>query len=317
MGENLNQLEREVEVARAKLASDLSRLTSPATLDGFQSDVKREAYGVKDAMLNGAKATVQSKVQEVIDDLKARAAANPAAVLAIAAGIGWRLIHRPPVATALVGAGIWGLLRTPPMQTGGNPNFDYYAHGKERLQEQAGHVAEQVKERALELAYSAREQAAEFAHNAKEQAVDFAQVAKEQATEVAANVRERAEEWVSQAGAATEQMAMDVRREATSAGRQAAAHVAETVESISQRTSQIGRHATVTGRTAVEDLAGTVGSFGDRATEGPRAFAHQAQQALSDTEFRDKLLLGAAGMAVAAALSIAVQRRVQEAAAAD
>jgi hypothetical protein len=51
-----------------------------------------------------------------VTDLKARAAANPAAVAALAAGVAWRLFHRPPVATLLVGLGLFGLLRTSPSQ---------------------------------------------------------------------------------------------------------------------------------------------------------------------------------------------------------
>jgi hypothetical protein len=49
----------------------------------------------------------------VLADLKARAAANPLALAAVAAGVGWRLFHRPPIATALVGL---GLLLIPFMQ---------------------------------------------------------------------------------------------------------------------------------------------------------------------------------------------------------
>jgi hypothetical protein len=48
--------------------------------------------------------------------VKARAAANPLAVAALAAGVAWRLFHRPPVATLLVGLGLVGLLRTSPSQ---------------------------------------------------------------------------------------------------------------------------------------------------------------------------------------------------------
>src|SRR5262249_31626262 len=95
-------LELEAEEARAKLAHDLEARGSPQTYREFRSELKSEA---------------RSMFQRVLDDLKARAAANPSAALAIGAGIGWRLVKHPPIATALLGAGILGLWRT-------TPNFD-------------------------------------------------------------------------------------------------------------------------------------------------------------------------------------------------
>ena len=79
--------EREVESARAKLTEDLTVLCSARTFATFTDDLKQEALDTKDA---------------VWEKLKARAAANPAAMLAIAAGLGWRLINRPPIASALI-----------------------------------------------------------------------------------------------------------------------------------------------------------------------------------------------------------------------
>jgi hypothetical protein len=76
MTENLSIFELEVEEARSKLAKDLALLRSPQTYREFSADLKSEA---------------QSVVQRVLDALKARAAANPTAALAIGAGIGWRL----------------------------------------------------------------------------------------------------------------------------------------------------------------------------------------------------------------------------------
>jgi hypothetical protein len=46
--------------------------------------------------------------------MKARAAANPAAALALGAGLAWRLVQRPPIASALVGIGLLSLWRTDP-----------------------------------------------------------------------------------------------------------------------------------------------------------------------------------------------------------
>jgi hypothetical protein len=52
--------------------------------------LKQEAFETKDAPW---------------DDVKARAAANPAAVIAIGAGLAWRLLQRSPIASALIGVG--------------------------------------------------------------------------------------------------------------------------------------------------------------------------------------------------------------------
>ena len=48
--------------------------------------------------------------------MTARAAANPAAALAIGAGLAWRIAHRPPIASLLVGIGLVSLMRTSPSQ---------------------------------------------------------------------------------------------------------------------------------------------------------------------------------------------------------
>src|SRR5262245_2415988 len=109
---DLNTLEREVELTRAKFADDLARLRSPHNLAEFKEDLWAHARETK----NG-----------ILADLKARAAANPAAVAAVAAGVAWRLFHRPPIATALVGLGLFSLLRTTPQHTDSDTWIDRYA----------------------------------------------------------------------------------------------------------------------------------------------------------------------------------------------
>jgi hypothetical protein len=61
----LNALERDVELTRAKFAHDLGRLRSPHNLAEFKEDLWAHARETKDGM---------------VADLKARAAANPAAL---------------------------------------------------------------------------------------------------------------------------------------------------------------------------------------------------------------------------------------------
>ena len=118
MTENVAILELEAEEARAKLAHDLAVLRSPQTYQEFRAQLKSEARSV---------------FQRVLDDLKARAAANPSAALAIGAGIGWRLVKHPPIATGLIGAGILSLWRTTPSPL---DEDDYLATAQHRFGEQ-------------------------------------------------------------------------------------------------------------------------------------------------------------------------------------
>jgi hypothetical protein len=67
-------------------------------------------------VLEKAKERASDAVQRAVAKLKGRAAANPAAALAIGAGLAWRLAHRPPIASLLVGVGC--LWRTTPARDG-------------------------------------------------------------------------------------------------------------------------------------------------------------------------------------------------------
>jgi hypothetical protein len=117
---SLLEYERDVERSRARLTRDLAVLCSPETFASFTDDLKQEAFETKDALW---------------DDVKARAAANPAAVIAIGAGLAWRLLQRPPIATALIGLGLYGLWNTEPKQPGaGTP--DYLKQSTQALKEQ-------------------------------------------------------------------------------------------------------------------------------------------------------------------------------------
>jgi hypothetical protein len=226
--ENLSLLECEVEEARAKLASDLAILRSPQTYREFGAELKSNA---------------QSAVQRAIDVVKARAAANPSATLAIGAGLAWRLVKHPPIATALVGAGVLSLWRTTPARINDD---DYLRTAQQRLGEQVSDAAEAVKDYAVEQVVAAREKA-----------VDYTESARETVEEVAASAAEQAAETLEQA-------------------REAATHISDKAVNAAQRaTRQFGR-------------------------------------AVADEGMRDQLLLGAAGLAVAAALGIAYQRRSRD-----
>lgn len=228
MTTNLSTLEFEVEQARAKLVRDLSILRSPQPYRALTADLRSEA---------------QSIVHRVIDDVKARAAANPSAVLAIGAGIAWRLLKDPPIATALIGAGALGLWRTQPIDVA---HGDYFGTARERLQEQVGDAVETAKDYAAEAAGTIQKEAANYARTAGNTIAQTAGLAAE--------------------------------------------GVAESVENA---------------RAMIEPIPERVASAAQRASS-------QLGQALDGANVRDQLLLGAAGMAVAAALGLAYQRRLSE-----
>ncbi len=111
---DLNRLEQEVEAARSRLTADLDRLRAPETFASFKQTVVDEVRSSKDEWIEEGKAIASDRVRHVIDDLKSRAAANPVAAAAIGAGLLWHLSRRPPITSLLIGAGVFGLLRTDP-----------------------------------------------------------------------------------------------------------------------------------------------------------------------------------------------------------
>jgi hypothetical protein len=287
---SLHQLEREVEAARAKLAGDLSTLRSPTTYSEFTSDLKHEALDVKDALLDKAKSSVASTIEDFVDDLKGRAAANPAAALAIGAGIAWRLMQRPPIATALIGAGLFSLFRTSPIQPTQRTNEGYLSLAKDRLGQQASDLAENVKERAGAVGEAATEKTAELAASVKDRAMATGEAFTEKAGELAGVATDQAQHW--------SEMKSSVHRVAESA------------------TKGVG-NATATLEEIRQDSMKAVERAVSRASAASDEWTRPVQEAVGNQESRDKFLLGAAGVAVIAALSIACQRRLSEPTQAD
>jgi len=118
---NLSALEAEVEAARTRLNDSLQNLTRPSISEAVKHDIRAYADTVKDEvvgkinatreqLVNNAREATRQRVNKLSDSLRERAAANPLALVMIGAGLGWRLYHRPPVATLLVGAGAASLL---------------------------------------------------------------------------------------------------------------------------------------------------------------------------------------------------------------
>ena len=284
---SLHLLEREVEAARAKLAGDLSTLTAPTTYSEFTSDLKSEALDMKDALIDKAKANVQSTFDGFVDDLKARAAANPAAALAIGVGIAWRLIQRPPIATVLIGAGLYSLFRSTPSPSAPRDNESLLIQARERLGEQASDFASSVKERALAVGEAVTEKASDLGADIKARAFSLGDAVTEKATDLAVAAKQSG----SQANSAVQRAVDDTGG--------IAGHAADRLQDIRHAASDTN-----------SDGASRVGSVA-------KQWSRPVQDGVSDQESRDKLLLGAAGLAVVAALGMAYQRRQNESAEVD
>jgi hypothetical protein len=220
---SLSQLEREVRAARAKLATDLSTLRSPDTTAEFTETLKLEALDAKDALLDKAKSSVQSSIESLLEDIKARAAANPAASLAIAAGLGWRLVRHPPIATALIGAGLLSLFRTTPPHTNGHGHPDYLSQAKTRLMEQASEAAEVAREKAAALTETVAAKGTDAAARLKERVQDVAARASASAESLAVEKREQAAAMLRQTKHVLEHGAQDARSAAADAASRASA----------------------------------------------------------------------------------------------
>jgi hypothetical protein len=289
MGEpSLRELEQDVEVARSKLARDLSTLRAPETYSQFTSAVKEVAWSAKDALIDKAKARVQLTVESFVEDLKAKAAANPTAALAIGAGIAWRLIQRPPIATALIGAGLISLMRTNATPVNGRSNSDYVSEAAERLREQASDFATDVKEQAGRAVQVATDRMSELAGGAKERAEDAVRVATDQVVAGASATKERIQEWGGQATSAIRETTEQAREQAASVAERAADQLRGLRDSVVQTTDKMG-----------------VGVRMD-------SLSNAVENAVSERETRDSLLLGAASVAVIAALGIACQKKLTE-----
>lgn len=223
---SLRELERDVGAARERLLSHLSVLSSPAAYLEFKQNLKDEA---------------RFTLRGILEDVKGRAAANPAATLAVGAGIAWRLLRHPPIATALIGAGLYSLWRTTPVPSQGD-DVDYLSTAKTRLGEQVSDLATSVGQQTTQMAKTVTDNAGELAESAKE----------------------KMQEWASQAS------------EEISDG---AGYVAKRTASALHEAKMIPSNA-----------------------------GYMAKKIISNSESRDTLLLGAAGLAVAAAVGIAYQR---------
>jgi ElaB/YqjD/DUF883 family membrane-anchored ribosome-binding protein len=104
----VDALERDVEVSRARLVNRVAQLKTPP-ISGVKDEIVADATEYKDEVIDSAKQKVTDAIDGLVLDVKRRAAANPVAVAAIGAGIAWKLWQKPPITTLLVGAGFAAL----------------------------------------------------------------------------------------------------------------------------------------------------------------------------------------------------------------
>ena len=163
MDKSLNQLEADVEAARAKLAADTAVAKSGETHSQFFHDAQQDLRHLKDTIISNATNTAKSKAADLVETLKAKAAQNPAAVLAIAAGVGWRIYKSPPIASALVGLGLYSLLKSDAV-----PTTNPLETAKRRAKEQIDTAAEAARSGAASVTNSIVEKVDEMTQPARE-----------------------------------------------------------------------------------------------------------------------------------------------------
>ena len=241
----LDVLERDVEDARGRLRVDLARLRSPGAMARMKGDVTDRVSGA-----------AQDTAHGVLDEIKARASANPVAALAIGAGLAWRLARHPPIATLLVGAGLWGLLKTDSHKRYAGADFvartgEFAGAVKDTVSEKIESVSEMVDE------LSRSELAAK-------------------AGELSGTVRQKAGELSGTA-------------------REKAGALKETVGQWGARTNEFASGA-------ASDVSSTASAWAKEAPNMVSAAMHEVH------EDRDAYLLGAAALAIAAAVGISYQR---------
>jgi hypothetical protein len=213
---DLSALEREVERARAKFSDDLARLRSPANLSRFKDDLWAEARDTKDEMVEKGKEAAKDGMQRIVTELKERAAANPAAAIAIGAGLAWRLVHRPPIATLLVGMGLVGLLRTSSSQSS-QPYMGLHDEDpKIRYRNAAGDAG---------LA----SRGAELANSVQNKVEDWGAHAGDAARETAAQIADKAASMADRAS--------NVLHDASDAARQTMSGIADKAAAVAERAS--------------------------------------------------------------------------------
>ena len=159
---DLDKLERDVAQARARIAGGLARLRSPENFARFKDDLWAEARETKDDLVD-----------------KAREAAVP------------------PIATLLIGAGLFGLVRTPAPQHSGEPYMGlrdedpaWRRTGDGDLAQRATEMAGAVKDKVQDWSAGAQETARTATTQIADKAASVAESASQTLHDVRATARE-------------------------------------------------------------------------------------------------------------------------------
>ena len=259
----LAEIERNIMGARARLAHNVAQLRSAEALAELKDIVTQEVSDTKDNLMQTARSGAQSALQTALQQIKSKAIANPAAVGAVGAGLAWKLFRSPPIASAMVGLGLYSLLRT---------------RGDASLE-----VADAPRQLKRQVSEFAGEVSGQIAGTAKE-------------------IGHRASELAGSAG---------------DAARGIASETADYATDLAARAMQSGKAAVTEAKDYAEELV--TRGLGTSEAESPYPIEHMDEQpfvaappladhAQPPRDARDALLLGAAGIAVAAALGIAYQR---------
>ena len=138
---------------------------------------------------------------------------------------------------------------------------------------------------------TAAEKTSEIVGSVKDRAYAMGEVATDKVADLAGVAKERVQEWTTQVRSSTQEIA---------------SAAASTVAGASSNFEDRRRSAA----DGANKLAFRVGAVADE-------YSRPLQHSLADQESRDNVLLGAAGVAVVAALGIACQRRLKEQAEAE
>jgi hypothetical protein len=157
----LDELERDVERARARLAGNIARLRDPRTISLAKADLMAQANDYSGRLVEKVGAAASARAHGFTDALRQRAQENPAAVAAIGAGLLWRLWKHPPVVTLLLGAGLASLLAGRGEEGGAAQES---LLGRVQDVNRATHA---ISDRAAELAERARDTVADLAEQAR------------------------------------------------------------------------------------------------------------------------------------------------------
>ena len=212
----LNSHESDAEHARLKLERDLEQLRSPATFAGFKKALTNETVLAKDELVASVTSKAKSTFDSFIEDLKGKATANPGAALAIGAGLAWHFARKPPITTALVGLGLYSLLRTRPHPYSG------FAQARENLKTQVGELASAAGEAASVAKDAIVSKATEMTEAGTEKMGDLATAASDQASAISGqaaqtfhNVRENLTEEAKRLSVATQNTLQEARSTVT------------------------------------------------------------------------------------------------------